>query len=153
MQSNILGGEVNPIPEILLFHVAADQLRHQRLLGDKTNSSLVLPGVHSLVGSNRSFELHVAQNAFPFIEEDATILWLEAVVVDNFLCGYCVFWVFEIWNVNIGQEFQFVFTGFGDLLLELTMVFWSNALHLFFYLIISVLFDLDLIIYLFVLVL
>jgi hypothetical protein len=80
-----LGRDVDPVPEVLLLYVAADQLRNQPLLADQVRSSFVLLRVHAFVGSDQSLQLDVSQDALPFVEENAAVLGDQIVGVDNFL--------------------------------------------------------------------
>lgn len=60
MQSNILGGEVDPLPEVLLLYVTADQLADEGLLGEEVSAAFVGGGGRGgFVGGDGALEVEV----------------------------------------------------------------------------------------------
>lgn len=62
-----MGGEVDPMPEILFFDVAADEFGDEGLFGEEVGPAFVVGvGDDGLVGGDGVLELDVAVDARPF---------------------------------------------------------------------------------------
>lgn len=153
MLSNILGGEVDPIPEVLFFYVAADQLGDQGLLGQEVCAAFVGVGWGGFVGGDGELKLGVEVDAGPLEEEDAAAVErTEVVVAEDVVYGYRLFWVFVAGDVEVGQELEFALTRRGEFLLKGLVVLGQCGLQFTLNLLGTVLLDLDLVVDLLILV-
>lgn len=96
---------MDPLPEVLLLHVTANQTRYKSLLWHQICTSFVLPGVHALVGGDHSLQLNIAEDAVPFIEEKTAFVFdVYAIVFEEFVGGDSFFCIFEIGDVDVSQQ-------------------------------------------------
>jgi hypothetical protein len=86
------------------------------------------------------------------VEEHAAIFHFEAVGTLEVGSGDGLFCIFEMRDVDIGEEFQFVLRWISEFFLEFSVFFW-DGFHLLFDLSTAMLLDLDFIVDLLVLML